>query len=117
MRRGLLLCPACRTQASVTAGTIFEGTRKPLKLWFIAAWELMGHKYGANSLTVQRMLGVKSYKPAWSWLHKLRRAMVRPDRSRLGGVVEVDETYVAARRRAGAGASRRRKRSWRFRSR
>lgn len=54
----------------------------------------MGHKYGANALTVQRMLGVKSYKTAWSWLHKLRRAMVCPDREKLSGVVEVDETYV-----------------------
>lgn len=94
MKRGLLLCRACRAQTSVTAGTIFEGTRKPLKLWFIAAWEIMGHKYGANALTVQSMLGLKSYKTAWSWLHKFRRAMVRPGRSRLSGVVEVDETYV-----------------------
>jgi hypothetical protein len=97
------LCPACRVQTSVTAGTIFEGTRKPLKLWFIAAWEVMGHKYGTNALTVQRMLGVKSYKTAWSWLHKLRRAMVRPDRKLLSGVVEVDETYVGGEEEGGRG--------------
>ena len=78
----------------MTAGTIFQGTRKPLKLWFITAWEIVGHKYGVNALNVQRMLGLHSYKTAWSWLHKLRRAMVRPDRDRLLGVVEVDETYV-----------------------
>lgn len=54
----------------------------------------MGHKYGANALTVQRMIGLKSYKTAWAWLHKFRRAMVRPGRSRLHGVVEADETYV-----------------------
>ena len=54
----------------------------------------MGHKYGANAVSVKRMLGVNSYKTAWSWLHKLRRAMVRPDRDRLLGVVEVDEMYV-----------------------
>ena len=88
------LCPACRGRTSVTAGTIFEGTRKPLKLWFLTAWEIVGHKYGANAVNVQRMLGVKSYQTAWSWLHKLRRAMVRPDRDRLVGVVEVDEMYV-----------------------
>lgn len=76
MKRGLLLCPKCRVQTSVTAGTLFEGTRKPLKLWFIAVWEIVGHEYGANALTVQRMLGVKNCKTAWSWLHKLRRAMV-----------------------------------------
>ena len=88
------LCTNCRRRASVTAGTIFEGTRKPLKLWFITAWEIVGHKYGANALNVKRMLGVDSYKTAWSWLHKLRRAMVRPDRDRLLGVIEVDEMYV-----------------------
>jgi transposase-like protein len=88
---------------SVTAGTIFEGTRKPLKLWFIAAWEITGHKYGANALTVKRMLGVKSYKTAWSWLHKFRRAMVRPDRDQLSGVVEVDETYVGGEEKGGRG--------------
>ena len=88
------LCPNCRRRASVTAGTIFQGTRKPLRLWFIAAWEIVAHKYGANAVNVKRMLGVNSYETAWSWLHKLRRAMVRPDRDRLLGVVEVDETYV-----------------------
>lgn len=57
MKRRLLLCPTCRTQTSVTVGTIFEGTRKPLKLWFLAAWEITGHKCGANALTLQRMPG------------------------------------------------------------
>jgi transposase-like protein len=79
---------------SATAGTIFESTRKPLKLWFIAAWEITAHKYGANAVNVKRMLGVKSYKTAWAWLHKFRRAMVVPGREKLSGVVEVDETYV-----------------------
>tara|TARA_Y100000310_G_C20537208_1_gene741425 strand:+ start:111 stop:1079 length:969 start_codon:yes stop_codon:yes gene_type:complete len=97
------LCPACRRRASVTAGTIFEGTRKPLKLWFITAWEIVGHKYGANAVNVQRMLGVKSYRTAWSWLHKLRRAMVRPDRDRLSGVVEVDEMYVGGQEQGAHG--------------
>ncbi len=94
MSDGLLRCRLCRARTSVTAGTIFEGTRKPLKLWFITAWEIVTHKYGANALNVQRLLGLSSYKTAWSWLHKLRRAMVRPDRDRLLGVVEVDEMYV-----------------------
>jgi len=89
-----ILCPACRKRTSVTAGTIFQGTRKPLNLWFIAAWEVTAHKYGANAMNVRRMLGVRSYETAWSWLHKLRRAMVRPDRGKLSGIVEVDETYV-----------------------
>jgi transposase-like protein len=97
MRRSLLLCSACRTQTSVTAGTIFQGTRKALRLWFIAAWEITSHKYGANATDVRRMLGFSSYETAWSWLHKLRRSMVRPDRDRLLGAVEVDEMYVGGR--------------------
>lgn len=98
-----LLCPKCRRRAYATAGTIFEGTRKPLKLWFIAAWEITGHKYGANALNVKRMLGVKSYKTAWAWLHKFRRAMVRPDRDKLSGVVEMDETYIGGEEEGGRG--------------
>jgi transposase-like protein len=94
MGDGLFHCRHCGGRTSVTAGTIFDGTRKPLKLWFIAAWEITGHKYGANALNVQRMLGLKSYTTAWAWLHKFRRAMVRPDRDRLSGIVEVDEAYV-----------------------
>ena len=93
-KRRLLLCSSCRAPTSVTAGTTFEGTRKPLRLWFIAAWELTSHKYGVNATSVRRVLGLNSYKTAWSWLHKLRRAMVRPDRDRLYGAVEVDEMYV-----------------------
>ena len=92
--RGLLLCRGCRHQASVTAGTIFEGTRTPLRTWLLAVWEVTSHTYGASTLGVQRALGLPSYKTAWAWLHKLRRAMVRPDRDRLSGEVEVDETYV-----------------------
>lgn len=94
MGDGLFHCRHCRSRTSVTAGTIFEGTRKPLKLWFIAAWEITAHKYGANALNVQRMLGLKSYTTAWAWLHKFRRAMTRPDRDPLSGIVEVDESYV-----------------------
>jgi transposase-like protein len=94
MTAGLLRCRSCRARTSVTAGTIFEGTRKPLRLWFITTWEIVSHKYGTNAISVKRLLGLHSYETAWSWLHKLRRAMVRPDRDRLRGVVEVDEMYV-----------------------
>lgn len=92
--RGRLVCPSCRKQVTVTAGTLFHRTRKPLKLWFRAAWEITSQKYGANALGLQRVLGLGSYHTAWEWLHKFRRAMVRPGRSRLSGLVEVDETYV-----------------------
>ena len=78
----------------MTAGTIFQDTHKPLILWFRAVWSVTGPKIGASALGVQRVLGLGSYQTAWTWLHKLRRAMVRPGRDRLTGRVEVDETYV-----------------------
>lgn len=93
-RRGLLQCSACQRPTSVTAGTVFEGTRKPLRIWFLAMWFVTNEKLGGSALGLKRLLGLGSYQTAWSWLHKLRRAMVRPDRDRLRGLVEVDETYV-----------------------
>ncbi len=92
--RRTLFCSSCKRQTSVTAGTIFEGTRKPLRVWFQAMWYVTSQKSGASALGLQRILGLGSYQTAWSWLHKLRRAMVRPGRDRLRGRVEVDETYV-----------------------
>lgn len=94
MKRGLQVCSRCRRQVSVTAGTIFEGTRKPLRHWFLAVWEVTNAKTGGSALGLQRALGLKSYETAWAWLHKLRRAMVRPGRDQLAAdEVEVDETY------------------------
>jgi hypothetical protein len=92
--RNLLVCPKCEAHTSVLAGTIFHRTRTPLRTWFIAAWEITSHKHGANALGIQRVLGLKSYQTAWAWLHKFRRAMVRRDRDRLKGIVEIDEAYV-----------------------
>jgi transposase-like protein len=94
MSRGLWLCAACRAQISVTAGTIFQDSRLPLALWFRAMWYVTSQKNGTSASTIQRILGLGSYQTAWAWLHKLRRAMVRPGRERLGGLVEVDETYL-----------------------
>jgi len=93
--RGVLLeCAGCGCQTSVTAGTIFQDTRTPLPVWFRAMWWVTTQKNGASALGLQRVLGLKSYETAWTWLHKLRRAMVRPGRDRLTGRVEVDECYV-----------------------
>jgi transposase-like protein len=94
VRDVLLQCVKCGHQASVTAGTIFQDTRSPLRLWFRAMWWVAAQKNGASALGLQRILGLKTYRPAWTWLHKLRRAMVRPGRDRLAGTVEVDETYL-----------------------
>jgi transposase-like protein len=87
-------CADCQRQTSAIAGTVFEGPRKPLRVWFQAMWFVTGEKLGGSALGLQRVLGHGSYQTAWAWLHKLRRAMVRPGRDRLRGRVEVDETYV-----------------------
>jgi transposase-like protein len=93
VRSVLMQCQQCGHQTSVTAGTIFQDTRKPLVDWFRTMYWLASQKNGASALGLQRVLGLGSYKTAWTWLHKFRRAMVRPGRDRLTGRVEVDETY------------------------
>jgi len=95
--RGLIRCRSCARQTSITAGTIFEGTRKPLRVWFQAMWYVTQQKHGVSALGLQRVLGLRSYQTAWTWLHKLRRAMVRPGRDRLTGEVEVDECFLGGR--------------------
>jgi transposase-like protein len=96
VRRGLWRCGECRYEASVTAGTVFQDTHLPLRVWFRAMWHVTSQKSGVSALGLQRALGLGSYKTAWAMLHKMRRAMVRPGRERLRGVVEVDETYWGA---------------------
>jgi transposase-like protein len=93
--RARLICRACRHQSSVTAGTIFDKTRTPLKVWLGAAWYVTNQKQGVSALGLQRVLGLNSYQTAWAMLHRLRRAMVRPGREQLRDNVEVDETYIA----------------------
>lgn len=96
MSRGLWLCQDCRAQVSVSAGTIFQDSHLPLSVWLRAIWHVASQKNGVSALGLQRVLGLGSYKTAWAMLQKLRRAMVRPGRERLQGVVEVDETYWGA---------------------
>ena len=91
---GLLRCRGCRRDISVTAGTIFQDSHLPLRLWFLALWYVVCQKQGVSALALKGILGLGSYKTAWTCLHKLRRAMVRPGRDRLSGVVEVDEILI-----------------------
>lgn len=90
-------CTDCGNQISVTAGTIFHGTRKPLLLWFHVMWWVVAQKTGVSASNFKDFMGFGSYETAWAWLHKLRRAMVRPERDKLKGEVEVDETYIGGR--------------------
>jgi len=93
IRRNRWLCDNCRYEMSVTAGTIFQDSHLPLTIWFRAMWQITSQKNGISALGLQRVLCLGSYKTAWTILHKLRRAMVRPGRDRLDGVIEVDEAY------------------------
>lgn len=103
----LFQCARCDSQVSVIAGTIFHGTRKPLTIWFRAIWWLVGQKNGASALGLKNILGLGSYQTAWTWLHKLRRAMVTPGQDLLDGIIEVDETYIGGEKagKRGRGAA------------
>lgn len=103
VRATLFQCCSCRSQTSATAGTIFQDTRKPLVMWFRAMWYVTSQKNGVSAMGLQRVLGLGNYETAWTWLHKLRRAMVRPDRDRLSGWVEVDESFVGGMEEGVAG--------------
>ena len=105
---GSWACSGCARKVSVTAGTIFDRSRVPLADWFTAIWLMTNQKYGISALGLQRLLGLGSYRTAWTMLRKLRSAMVRPARERLSGTVEVDETYVGgiAEGTRGRGAER-----------
>jgi transposase-like protein/predicted RNA-binding Zn-ribbon protein involved in translation (DUF1610 family) len=102
--KDLRMCSSCGRKTSVTAGTIFHRTRTPLAMWFAAIWFVTSQKNGVSAQGLQRVLGFGSYETAWAWMHKLRRAMVRPDRDRLSGTVEVDEVMIGGLDRGTDGA-------------
>ena len=93
--RKLTECKTCGHQTSVTAGTIFHGSRKPLLLWFHVMWWVAAQKTGVSASNFKDFMGFGSYETAWAWLHKLRRAMIRPGRELLS--VEVDETFIGGK--------------------
>lgn len=99
--RGLVVCRACRAHVSVTAGTIFQDSHLPLRVWFRAMWWITNQKSGMSALGMQRALGLGSYRTAWCCLQKLRCAMVRPGREPLTDRVEVDEIYVGGVEKGG----------------
>ena len=90
-------CAGCGRQTSVTAGTVMHRSKVALRTWFLAAHLMATHSNGLSALQMQAHLGLGSYKTAWLLCHKLRRAMVDPEREPLAGVVEVDETSIAFR--------------------
>ena len=94
LQRRLFQCRGCDVMVSVTSGTIFHRSHLSLRVWFRAIWLVTSQKSGVSAVGLQRSLGLGSYKTAWLCLHKLRRAMVRPERERLMEEVEVDEVFV-----------------------
>ena len=82
-RRASWECAACGKETSVSAGTVMHRSHLPLKTWFMAIHIVTSHSNGISALQLQAQLGLGSYKSAWLLLHKLRRAMVAPDRSLL----------------------------------
>jgi transposase-like protein len=91
-------CAACGKQHSLLAGTIFEQTKTGLARWFLAIYLVTSSKGGISAMELKRQMGFGSYQTAWSWLHKIRKAMVAPRRTPLGTRVEADETYLGGPR-------------------
>ena len=91
--------PGCQANASLTAGTIMRSSHTPLSVWFWGAYLVTTQTPGESALQFQRQLGISRYETAFQMLHKLRSAMVRPERDTIGGQypVEVDETLVGGR--------------------
>jgi hypothetical protein len=90
-------CADCGHQTSLTSGTVLEKTRKPLKMWFRAIFEISTRRTGISGKDLQRIMGFGSYETAWTWLHKLRSAMVRSDSEPMGPFVQTDEALVGGK--------------------
>jgi hypothetical protein len=92
-------CRACQVNGyrfSCIAGTIFENTNKPLREWFRVVHFMLTSKKGISALQIQRVMGFGSYGTAHSMCHKIRAALIEPE-TKLGGIVEVDETWVGGK--------------------
>jgi len=104
-RPAVLRCRKCREDTGLRTGTVMARSREPLSVWFWAAYLVASQTPGMSARQFQRQLGISRYETAFNILHKLRAAMVRPNRDRIGGnagpneYVEVDETYVGGRTR------------------
>lgn|SRR3990172_4202376 len=107
MNNGLILCASCRHQISILQGTVFQDSHLPLITWFRVTWYICVQKNGTSALGLQRALGLGSYRTAWMCLHKLRHSTVRPQREKLSGAIEVDETYVGGKNPANEAGARR----------
>jgi IS1 family transposase/transposase-like protein len=90
------MCAKDGYRFSHTAGTIFENTNKPLRDWYRVTHLMLTSKKGISALQIQRVMGFGSYGTAHSMCHKIRAALIEPE-TKLGGIVEVDETFVGGK--------------------
>ncbi|MBK6264550.1 IS1595 family transposase [Marivirga sp. S37H4] len=95
--RGVLKCRKCRDEISVTSGTIFHNSKLPMILVFRALWWMVAQKNGVSATGLQRILGIGSYRTAWSWLHKFRSLMLYAEQEKLNGNVEVDDVFIGGK--------------------
>ena len=99
--RKLFQCNGCRHQTSLTAGSLMEHTKLPLRTWFLAIYLLSQAKTGLSALALKRQLGV-SYPTAWLLHHKISAAMAQRDSThRLSGTVQLDDAYLGGERAGG----------------
>ena len=110
--RRLYQCKNCKYQCSVTAGTIFHKTRKPLQKWFWMIFLITRTKTGQSILNMQKLLEIGCYKTAWTMAHKIHKAMQERNAIyQLGGLIEMDDAYfgertVTGKRGRGAGGKK-----------
>lgn len=102
VKRNQYDCDACRYQFSVTAGTVFNDSHLPLWKWFLCTYLLCESRKGMSANQLSRTLGI-SYKTAWYLCHRIRSAMREVNPQPLGGIIEIDETYVGGVIRNGKG--------------
>ena len=100
--RNRFTCNGCKYQSTLYSGTLFEGSRLKLRLWYRAIWWVLNQKHGTSASGMQQGLGIKSYETAWLMLHKIRQAMVDPKRSKLSGNIEIDEAYIGGKKQGGS---------------
>lgn len=93
-RKYAVECAECGRQTSLIAGTVMQKTHTPLTIWFLGAYLMTTLKPGISALQFQRQAGIGRYETAFQILHKLRAAMVAPERSKLSGMIECDETFI-----------------------
>lgn len=104
-KSGRIRCAKCRADTSIIAGTVFEDTHLPLRLWLLAIWCVVSQKQGISALGLSRALGISRQKTGWQLLGNIRRGMVRLHRNRLSGIVEVDEILLGGKRHKFEGRS------------